>query len=151
MRIRYPEGFRSIVDADLSLRGTLSSLLLRGTVTVHDALYAKRFEPNVDLSRPGAVPARSGIGAASAPALPVTFDVQIDAPSALRVENNLAHMVASADLQAAAAPTIARCCSGRAQIERGDILFEGNRYLVTRGTHRLRQSGPHRAVLRHRG
>jgi len=65
--------------------------------------------------------------------LPIRFDVQIDAPSALRVENNIAHMVASADLKLQGTydhPVL----FGTAQIERGDILFEGNRYLVTRGS-----------------
>ncbi|MEN3339808.1 MAG: translocation and assembly module TamB [Acidobacteriota bacterium] len=133
MRIRYPEGFQSVIDADLSLTGTLAALLLRGTVTVHDALYAKRFEPNADLlSLAGSGGGGIG-GAAAAPALPLTFDVQIDAPSALRVENNIAHMVASADLKLQGTydhPVL----FGTAQIERGDILFEGNRYLVTRGS-----------------
>jgi hypothetical protein len=132
MRIRYPEGFQSVIDADLSLTGTMTALLLGGTVTVHDALYAKRFEPNADLLSL-ASSGSSGIGGSSAPTLPLTFDVQIDAPSALRVQNNLAHMVASADLKLQGTydhPVL----FGTAQIERGDILFEGNRYLVTRGS-----------------
>ena len=59
--------------------------------------------------------------------------MQIDAPSALRIENNLARMVASADLQLRG--TYDRpLLFGSAQIERGDVIFEGNRYLVTRGT-----------------
>ena len=133
MRIRYPEGFQSLIDADLSLTGTMAAMVLRGTVTVHDALYAKRFEPNADLlSLTGAGGSALG-GAAAASTLPLTFDVQIDAPSALRVENNIAHMVASADLKLQGTydhPVL----FGTAQIERGDIIFEGNRYLVTRGS-----------------
>jgi hypothetical protein len=132
MRIRYPEGFVSNIDADLALLGTPQSPLLRGTVTVHDALYSKRFEPNADIFSLGSGSAPLA-GAAPAPTIPVRFDVQIDAPSALRVENNLARMVASADLQLRGTydhPLL----FGSAQIERGDVIFEGNRYLVTRGT-----------------
>lgn len=133
MRIRYPEGFQSLIDADLALTGTTAALLLRGTVTVHDALYAKRFEPNADLlSLAGSGTAPLG-ARAQAPTLPLTFDVQIDAPSTLRIENNLAHMVASADLKLQGTydrPVL----FGTAQIERGDVIFEGNRYLVTHGT-----------------
>ena len=45
------KGFVSNIDADLALhRRSPSSPLLRGTVTVRDALYSKRFEPNADLS-----------------------------------------------------------------------------------------------------
>jgi hypothetical protein len=133
MRIRYPEGFRSVIDADLSLTGDLSALLLGGTVTVHDALYTKRFEPNADLFNLTGGAGASLPGAAPAATLPLKFDVHIDAPSTLRIENNLARMVASADLRLQGTydrPVLL----GTAQIERGDVIFEGNRYLVTRGT-----------------
>jgi translocation-and-assembly-module (TAM) inner membrane subunit TamB-like protein len=132
MRIRYPEGFVSNIDADLALLGSPQSPLLRGTVTVHDALYSKRFEPNADIFNLGSGGAPLA-GAAPATTWPLRFDVQIDAPSALRVENNLARMVASADLQLRG--TYDRpLLFGSAQIERGDVIFEGNRYLVTHGT-----------------
>ena len=57
----------------------------------------------------------------------------MQAPQTLRVENNLAHLVASADLTLTGTydrPVLL----GRAEIVRGEIFFEGNRYLVTRGT-----------------
>jgi hypothetical protein len=133
MRIRYPEGFRSVIDADLSLTGDLSALLLGGTVTVRDAVYTKRFEPSPDLFNLTGGTGPSLGGAVQAPTLPVKFDVHIDAPSTLRIENNLARMVASADLRLQGTydrPVLL----GSAQIERGDVIFEGNRYVVTRGT-----------------
>jgi autotransporter translocation and assembly factor TamB len=112
----------------------MSSLLLRGTVTVHDALYSKRFEPNADLfSLAGGSGAPIGGGVAAAPTVPLRFDVQIDAPSSLRIQNNLARMVASANLKLQGTydhPVLV----GSAEIEHGDVIFEGNRYLVTRGT-----------------
>ena len=132
MRIRYPEGFVSNIDADLALVGTTQAPLLRGTVTVHDALYSKRFEPNADIFNMGSGGAPLA-GGAPVVTFPLKFDVQIDAPSALRVENNLARMVASADLQLRG--TYDRpLLFGSAQIDRGDVIFEGNRYIVTRGT-----------------
>jgi autotransporter translocation and assembly factor TamB len=132
MRIRYPEGFVSNIDADLALVGNPQSPLLRGTVTVHDALYSKRFEPNADIFNLGSGGAPLA-GAAPVTTFPLRFDVQIDAPSALRVENNLARLVASADLQLRG--TYDRpLLFGSAQIDRGDVIFEGNRYIVTRGT-----------------
>ena len=102
-------------------------------MTVHDALYTKRFEPNADLFNLTGAGAASIGAAAPAPTLPLRFDVHIDAPSTLRIENNLARMVASADLRLQGTydrPVLL----GTAQIERGDVIFEGNRYLVTRGT-----------------
>ncbi len=133
MRLRYPEDFRSLVDADLTLRGDLSQLVLGGNVIIRDGVYNKAFQPNVDLL--------SMIGggnslpqpAAAATALPVRYDVHVTAPSTLRLENNLARIQSRADLTLNGTydrPVI----FGRADVDRGEILFEGNRYRITRGT-----------------
>ncbi len=54
-------------------------------------------------------------------------------PSSLRIENNLARLVASADLQLRG--TYDRpALFGRAEVDRGEVTFEGRRYKVTRGT-----------------
>ena len=51
----------------------------------------------------------------------------------MRVENNIARIVSSADLTLAG--TYDRpLLFGHATIERGELFFEGNRYLVTRGS-----------------
>ena len=132
MRVRYPEGFRSLVDADLWLRGSAASPILGGIVTVRDAIWSKRFEvdPNVFELGGGSPTLVTG---PAAPTLPVRFDIQVNAPSSLRVENNIAHVVSSAELKLQGTydkPLL----FGHAEIERGDIVFEGNRYLVTRGS-----------------
>ena len=65
--------------------------------------------------------------------LPVRLDVEVRVPSTLRVENNLARVIASADLQLRG--TYERpLLFGRAEVDRGEVLFEGRRYLVTKGT-----------------
>ena len=59
--------------------------------------------------------------------------MQLLIPSTLRVENNLARMVASADLTLRGTydrPVVV----GHADIERGEVTFEGRRYRMTRGT-----------------
>jgi len=132
MRLRYPEGFTSIVDADLALRGPVTGVTLAGTVTVRSATWTRRFETTTGLFNlggdTGPTPAPTG-----ASALPVRFDVRIVAPSTLRVENNIARIVSSADLTLAG--TYERpLLFGHATIERGELFFEGNRYLVTRGS-----------------
>ena len=133
MRMRYPEGFRSTVDADLWLRGDAASPVLGGSVVVHDAVWTRRFEvdPNIfDFGSGGPVlPA----GPAAATGLPLRFDIQVTASNTLRIQNNLADVVASADLRLQGTydrPAI----FGRAEVDRGSIVFEGNRYVVTRGT-----------------
>jgi hypothetical protein len=131
MNLRYPEGFRSVIDASLALRGDISSPLLSGRVVIVDGVYTKRFEPNVDIFNFGATALPSP--AITGPTIPLRFDIQVSAPSTLRVDNNLARLVSRADLTLGGTYDRPQLF-GRAEVERGDILFEGNRYLVTRGT-----------------
>lgn len=135
MRLRYPEGFVSVADADLTLRGTVTAPVLGGTVTVRSATWSRRFDP-------GEAAFGLGVGGrttapvaatAAAPAFPLRFDVRIVAPSTLRVDNNVAQIVSSADLHLLG--TYERpVLSGRADVVRGDLMWAGNRYRVTRGT-----------------
>jgi translocation and assembly module TamB len=136
MHLRVPEGVRSVVDADLSLRGTIKTPTLGGTVTVKSALWNRRVDT------PGSIfdlaSRRSGNGGGPVPAdapptVPLKFDLQLLMPSTLRVENNLARMVASADLTLRGTydrPVVA----GHADVERGEVTFEGRRYRITHGT-----------------
>jgi hypothetical protein len=133
MNLRYPEGFRSTIDAALTLRGAPAALVLGGTVTIRDGVYSKRFEPNVDIFSftGGGAGLPSAVSETST--LPVRYDIKVSAPGTLRLENNLARMVARTDLTLSG--TYDRpLLFGRADIERGEIFFEGNRYRVTRGT-----------------
>jgi translocation and assembly module TamB len=134
MRLRYPEGIRSTVDADLSLRGNMQTPTLAGTVRVKQANWTRRVDPSgglLDFSAARtAAPEVAPVPAASA--VPLRFDLEVVVPSTLRVENNLARLVASADLQLRGTydrPVL----FGRAEVDRGEVTFEGRRYLVTRG------------------
>jgi translocation-and-assembly-module (TAM) inner membrane subunit TamB-like protein len=133
MNLRYPEGFRSVVDATLALRGDISAPVLSGRVVIVDGVYTKRFEPNVDIFNFGGGATALPSPAAAGPTIPLRFDIQVSAPSTLRVENNLARLVLRADLTLGGTYDRPQLF-GRAEIDRGDILFEGNRYVVTRGT-----------------
>ena len=133
MRLRYPEGFSSIVNADLALRGNVAQPLLTGTVRVERAVWSRRFEGGAEFFSFGGAEAAVGGSPATAAAIPLQYDVRVIAPSTLQIDNNVARIVASADLTLRGTydkPLL----FGRADIERGEVLFEGNRYLVTRGT-----------------
>lgn len=133
MDLRYPEGFRSVLDAQLDLVGTMSAPTLKGEVTVKSAVYRNR----IDIG-PGLLELAGGRGSAPAAprapgTLPLRFDLHVNAPSALRIDTNLLRMVASADLFLRGNfdhPLL----FGRAEVERGEAIFEGKRYLVTNGT-----------------
>lgn len=132
MRLRFPEGVRSLVDAELALGGVVDAPVLSGIVNVRDAEL-------LDLAEPGAGLLDFGSDAApaapdpAASAFPLRLDVRISAPSSLRVSSSAARVVSSADLTlggAWAQPVL----FGNAEIERGEVFFEGNRYRVTRGS-----------------
>ncbi|OFW17577.1 MAG: hypothetical protein A3F69_02085 [Acidobacteria bacterium RIFCSPLOWO2_12_FULL_66_10] len=137
MRLRYPEGIRSVVDADLSLRGPFRSPTLGGTVIVKSAVWNRRIDTPGSIfdlaSRRGAAPGVLGGGGPEPPStVPLKFDLQILVPATLRVENNLARMIASADLTLRGTydrPVL----FGHADIDRGEVTFEGRRYRITRG------------------
>jgi autotransporter translocation and assembly factor TamB len=57
----------------------------------------------------------------------------VRAQQSLRIQNNIARIWSSADLTLQGTPE-RPILFGRADIDRGDIIFEGNRYVVTRGS-----------------
>ncbi len=139
MHLRYPEGIRSTVDADLLVRGNFRSPLLEGSVTVRNALWTRRIdEPGsiFDLAgfraaspQPGAPPPAAG----EAAAVPLRFDIEILVPSSFRMDTNLVRLTANADLRLRGTydrPSLL----GHADVERGEVIFRGRRYRVTRGT-----------------
>ncbi len=132
MQLRFPRGMTSVVDADLALVGAAEGATLAGKVLVRDAVYSRAFDPSGDLlDLGGQTPT-----AASGPpvtTIPLRYDVQISAPSTLRVRNNAAQLVARADLTLRGTydrPVVL----GRAEIESGRVTFEGRRYVLTRGS-----------------
>ena len=131
MQLRYPEGFRSVVDAQLTLQGDFYDPLLTGTVTVRDAVWVEQFE-----ATPGLFDFTGGDQGSEQPTettLPLRFDVRIVAPSSLRIEDNRARIVATAELTLRGtydSPLL----FGNAEIERGVVFFEGNQYRVTHGS-----------------
>ncbi|MEO8257428.1 MAG: translocation/assembly module TamB domain-containing protein [Acidobacteriota bacterium] len=135
VQFRFPEGVRSVVDADLTVRGSVKAPTLGGSVVVKSAVYSKRIDaPETILdfairrSSDAAVPE-----AAAAPAVPLKFDIQILVPSTLRVENNLGRGVANADLTLRG--TYDRpIFFGHAEVERGELTYKGKRYRVTKGS-----------------
>ena len=132
MNLRFPEGVRSVVDAELTLGGEIDDAVLSGSVDVRDAVWLDLFEPSTGLldftgDETALVPQ------SIEPTLPLRYDVRIVAPSSLRISDNTARIVSSAELTLTGTfdqPLLL----GNAEIERGEVFFEGNRYRVTRGS-----------------
>ncbi len=134
MQLRYPAGFRSLVDADLALRGTVEAPTLSGVVTVRSATLKRRFDLGSGLIELAGAPAAPAPSASPAPTtLPLRYDIRLVAPSSLEIDNNVARITSSADLTLRGTydrPVLL----GRVEIDRGEVRFEGQRYVVTRGT-----------------
>ncbi len=135
VHLRYPEGFNSVVDGDLTLTGPYASPTLGGKVTVRSALYSKAIDisPALAFAAAGGATGTGAAPGASSMTFPLRFNIQIDAPSTLRLENNLARgIVARANFTLQG--TYDRpLLLGEAEIERGYLMFEGKRYTVTQG------------------
>ncbi|HYE88933.1 MAG TPA: translocation/assembly module TamB domain-containing protein, partial [Vicinamibacterales bacterium] len=135
MSLRYPEGMRSVVDANLALQGPATAPLVTGVVNVKRATWARGFGASGGLfsGLAGGDPALPTVEGQVAATSNVRFDVRLLAPSTLSIDNDQARVVASADLTMRG--TLDRpLLFGHAEIERGEVEFEGRRYLVTRGS-----------------
>ena len=130
MSLRYPEGLKSSVDAELRLFGDEARQWLTGAVDVRQAVWTRRYDLASEL-----LATAPPLAAAGDPRLGggVRFDVKIRAPGTLRIDNNLATLQARADLTLQGtydAPVLL----GRAEIDRGRVYFQGNTYVIRRGS-----------------
>jgi hypothetical protein len=129
LALRYPEGLRSLLDAELRLFGDARKQWITGTVDLRQALYTKRYDVASEL-----LAARRVLPPPEASALEggAQLDLRVRAPGTVRVDNNLATLAASADL-AIQGTTRAPVVTGRAEIERGRLYFQGRTYVIQRG------------------
>jgi autotransporter translocation and assembly factor TamB len=138
LALRYPEGLRSLVDADLRLFGDADKQWITGAVDLRQALYTKRYDVASEI-----LAARRALPTPEAASLEegAQLDLRVRAPGTVRIDNNLATLAASADLSVQGT-TQAPVVTGRAEIERGRIYFQGRTYVIQKGT--LDFVNPHR-------
>jgi hypothetical protein len=127
--LRWPEGLSSRLDSELRVFGDAERLWITGSVEVRRAEWTRRYDLASELL--------AGRAASWEPEATlsegVRLDIRVEAPGTLRIENNLASLQASADLRlqgTVAAPVLV----GRAELDRGRVYFQGNTYVIRRGT-----------------
>jgi translocation and assembly module TamB len=128
LALQYPEGLRSVVDADLRLLGTLERPWVTGSVDVRQAAWTRRYDVASEL-----LAARARLEERASLEEGLRYDVKVRVPGTLRIDNNLATLQARADLSlqgSSEEPVVL----GRAEIERGRVYFQGNTYVIRRGT-----------------
>jgi autotransporter translocation and assembly factor TamB len=140
MHLRYPEGFDSYVDADLSLRNSVAAPFLGGTVTVHSTTLTRRLENGSGLlaflttGEPGPAELADELEAPLPSPFPLTMEVRVVAgPGTIRIDDQIAHMTAHANLSFSG--TFQKpIANGSVEIDRGQVLFLGNLYHVRSGS-----------------
>jgi hypothetical protein len=129
LALRYPEGLRSLLDAELRLFGDATKQWITGTIDVRQALYTKRYDMASELLGARRV---LPLPEAASPEEGAQLDLRVRAPGTVRIDNNLATLAASADL-AIQGTSRAPVVTGRAEIERGRLFFQGRTYVIQRG------------------
>jgi TamB, inner membrane protein subunit of TAM complex len=133
MQLRFPEGMRSLVDASLSLQGTVDDATLSGTVNVKDALYQRAFTTGGGLFDFGGGEEAAQSGGAAATSIPLRYDIRIVAPSTLQIRNNTLRIVADADVNLRGTfdkPVIL----GHVEVTRGEATVFAKKFVLTRAT-----------------
>jgi translocation and assembly module TamB len=131
VRVRYPEGVSTTLDASIALTGTSSRGLASGVVTI----LRSGVSPNVDFAGLLASSSRPMITPATQNELlrGMQFDIRIATSANARFETTLTRDVqAEADLRLRGTP-YRPVLLGRISINQGEINFLGNRYTINRG------------------
>ena len=129
IRLRYPEGVSSSVDASFSFSGTTSNALLSGDVTVSRLALNPRFDFASYLVKTQLVSAPLD---PKAPANNIKLDVHVVSTPQLQVQTSLARVSGNLDLHvrgSAARPSLL----GRISILEGNISLAGTTYRLNRG------------------
>ena len=129
IRLRYPEGVSSSVDASLAFSGTTSNALLSGDVTVSRLALNPQFDFANYLVKAQRV---SALAKPNAPANNVRLDVRVVSTPQLQVQTSLARVTGNVDLHirgSAARPLVL----GRISILEGNITLAGTTYRLDRG------------------
>lgn len=129
VRVRYPEGVSSTVNAELALTGQPAQSVLSGEVTITRAAFHPQTDVGSMLVRSAQRPERP-----SHPLLEnVRLDVRIRTAPQVRLETSLTRSLqAEADLRLRG-NALRPALLGRALISQGEVLFFGNRYSIESG------------------
>ena len=129
MKVRYPRGLRSELDADIRVLGDATRQWLGGDVRVREAVWTRRYELASELLA-GSDDAHKPDAASEGS---LGYDLKVRIPGTLRIENNLATLRARADLTLQGhshKPVIV----GQATVDHGRVYFQGNTYVISHGT-----------------
>ena len=128
-QLRLQPGIRMNASADLVHEGTLERSILSGTLSVSEAQYTVRWESEADM----VALTDSGASVEHELARTVNLDLEVTAPTDVRILNNMADIELGADLQVRG--TLAEpVLLGGATVLDGGITLLDHRYRFVRGS-----------------
>ena len=130
VRLRYPEGLRSVLNSNLQLSGTTAASMLTGRVVVDRLSFTQQF----DLAN-FAAQFTSGVSAPSSS----PFEQNMKLNIAVQTSQNINLASSQLSIQGAANMNVVGTAAdpvilGRATLSGGDLFFMGKRYEVQSGT-----------------
>ena len=128
VRVRTPEGVRTVFGGGLALVGTADAPILEGNIQVADFTYGGGFDTFLTLFDRGV----GGVPAGQ-PLDRLGLAVHVEGDRNIRVENDVGRVEARLELDLAGTfgdPTM----TGRIESTSGNLNFQGTRYRITRGT-----------------
>jgi len=130
VRVLYPQGMREGVDADLRLTGSLTDALLGGSVNLSDLSFTPAFDLSNFISQ-----FSGGVSIPSTPGFSqdLALNIAVRSTNNVNLVSRTLSVGGSANLQVrgtAAEPVIL----GRVNLSGGDIILNGNRFVLTGGT-----------------
>jgi translocation and assembly module TamB len=132
VRVRYPAGVSTVVDASLNLTGSAERSLLAGAITV----LRTGFNPESDFSSvlaSSAAPVQTP-SASGGPLAGLNFDIAIRTSPDVQVESSLTQDVGiEANLRLKGTMSNPGV-QGRVNITQGQLLFFGTRYAINQGS-----------------
>lgn len=126
VRLRYPQGLRTVVDGTLVLRGSTAAPILEGNLQIDSMSYRSEFEEFLALFQSG------GLNSSGSPLDPLRLSIHVAGNRNITIKNELADVEARVDLDikgTVSEPTM----TGHVEISGGTLLFQGSRYEITRG------------------
>ena len=126
VRLRYPEGLRTVVSGSLILRGSPQDPVLDGDLEVQSMSYRNSFDEFLAAFKTAGVEDQSSVFGA------LRLNVHIEGSRNITVQNQLANLAARVDLDirgTAERPAL----TGHVETNGGTLAFQGKRYAVTRG------------------